>query len=128
MDSTTELSEEQKTARILRAVVEDVLDEREKELELVKGEIFEGGFGKWWLRVKGERVLAIMIVLLGLGFVSYLLYRHDVESKAAMERIERELREGNEIQQASLWVQTLPEADRVRLNLAKPKKILEMQR
>lgn len=127
-------------ARLLEQALHKVLDERERG---IRGDTMtiEGGVGKWWARLRGttERFVALMVIVISMGFVGYVLHLHDKaqaasierleqSNRASNERVEKAMRESNEIQQAQLWILTLNEKDRMKLNLTRPKKITEMQR
>lgn len=114
---------------LLKSAIHEVLNEREHGARDANGNGSVAiGYGKWWARFKGERLIAVLTILLALGFVSYLLYRHDEESRAAQKKTEAALSESNDIQQAILWVNSLSDGERSKLNLAMPPKIREMQR
>jgi len=88
----------------------------------------EGGYGKWWMRVRGEMVVLVLVIVAGFSGLFYLLDKHDREMRDAEARQERAMVESNEIQAAILWVNSIPEAEKAKLNLTRPKKIAEMQR
>lgn len=118
---------EQERAFLLKRSMHEVLTERERGVTDSESVVI--GHGKWWARFKGDRpFLYVMLIVLCMGFVCYLLYDHDQQQKAASGRIESALHESNEIQQAILWVNSLTDKEREKLNLARPKKIMEMQR
>lgn len=96
--------------------------------EAKNGDSLEGGFGKWRLRVKGEKVMGILFVTACSGFIGYLVYQHDHDSKETLADMRRVIIEAREAQEAMIYVISLPQAEREKLNLARPKKLSDMQR
>jgi hypothetical protein len=89
-----------------------------------------GGPGGWRANFKGTNGICVA-VLLGIGALTWFLFgRSDARVEAliqAQAETKKEVRENTETQQVMIYVLTLPQPERERLNLMKPRKLSEMQ-
>lgn len=91
-----------------------------------------GGMG---FSFKGSQLFpAILVLLLGVGF-GYMLYVHDSkgadryhENIAALKQMSEAVSKSESTQRAMIYVLTLSQPDREKLNLMKPRELQEMQR
>lgn len=91
-----------------------------------------GGIGLWF---KGSQMFPVILLLLLAAFVVLLVWQsdsrsaqRDAETKAAISRLADVAVKADETQQAMIYVLSLPQAEREKLNLMKPKGLTAMQR
>ena len=115
---------------------------RAEQREIVKGIMAElgadkqddvslSGPGGWKANFNGAQGLCVA-VLLGVGvLIWYLFGKNEMKVDAlidAQAQVKNEVKENTETQQVMIYVISLPQAERERLNLSKPRKLAEMQR
>lgn len=91
-----------------------------------------GGFK---LGFKGEHLMPVVLLFLLGGASVYAVYAHDqkgdaraAEAAKALAEVKEAVRSSEETQKAMIYVMTLPDHERNKLNLMKPKSLSDMQR
>src|SRR5271169_4784989 len=112
-------------------------DQQERRGPITPEELSVRGPGGMGFTFKGQsqQLLVILLIIVLTGALAYLQWQHSqdealhaVNLAASQERIEKHLIAADETTQALIYVISLSEADRARLNLARPKKLSELQR
>lgn len=100
-------------------------DRREDEGQLdIKG---PGGLS---LGLKGTSTQILSALLIAVAFSAgvYFLYQHDQKTDSGNAKVIAAVQELTESQRAMIYVSTLKQEDREKLNLLKPKSLGDMQR
>ena len=91
----------------------------------------------WGIGAKfsGPQVTCVVVLLLLGAFLGYAIYQHNADAHEsltavvhAQEAVKDELKQNREVQEAMMYILSLTQAEREKLNLTKPKKLQDMQR
>lgn len=91
----------------------------------------------WGLGAKfsGPQVTCVIVLLILGAVVGAMVYQHNSEAHESMssvvraqEAVKAELQASRETQEAMIYVMSLTQAEREKLNLSRPKKLADMQR
>lgn len=103
--------------------------QQEQEALEVKG---PGGLG---LTFKGGQVFPLILSMAICGGLYLMVKQHDdntksssIEVAATMKELKEAVKTSEETQRAMIYVMSLPQTERERLNLLKPKSLSDMQR
>lgn len=91
--------------------------------------------GGWKGRVVGSDITRILVWLLAVGFIGFVIYQHNAESRQDTEKLQKaqqvivdKLDKQGEAFDAMIYIMSLSPEERAKLNLSKPRKLYEMQR
>jgi hypothetical protein len=83
----------------------------------------------------GPQMTCVLVLILMGAFIGVLIYQHNAKADEGMasvaraqEAVRAELQQNREAQEAMIYVISLPQAEREKLNLSRPRKLTEMQR
>lgn len=87
------------------------------------------------LSFKGQQMFPVILVLLLAAFFGYLVYQsdgrsaeRDAHTHSALEKLLEATQKSENAQKAMIYVLALPQIEREKLNLMKPRELSEMQR
>lgn len=87
------------------------------------------------LSFKGSQVFPVLVMIITLMSIGYFLYLHDTKEEshnavttAAITKMAQSIDKADATQRAMIYVLALPQNEREKLNLMKPKELQDMQR